>query len=99
MIERGFSTDDILRVLAGGQSPHAVASADPTSLFIEQGYQGSDIAAITTALDRVPAARRDEVERHVRQMAEGSYDGSDIVKFVDARAQAAKMTGGTPATA
>jgi hypothetical protein len=32
-------------------------------------------------------------------MAEGSYDGSDIVKFIDARAQAAKMTGGTPATA
>lgn len=93
MIEKGFTADDILRVLAGGHSPHTVATTDLTAVLIEQEYDGSDIAAISTAIDHVPPPAREAVVRHARQMAEGGYDGSDIVKFIDARTEAAKMAG------
>ncbi|MFO0848628.1 MAG: hypothetical protein U0871_08745 [Gemmataceae bacterium] len=99
MIEKGFGPDDILRVLAGGHSPHTVAAADLTAVLIEQEYEADDIAAISGAFDQLPPAAREAVGRHARQMAEGRYDGADIVKFIDARAEAAKMAGETQAPA
>ena len=99
MIEKGFGADDILRVLAGGHSPHTVAATDLTAVLIENEYSGDDIAAISGALDHLPAAAKEAVVRHARQMAEGGYDGADIVKLIDARAGAAKMAGESHAPA
>lgn len=99
MIEKGFGPDDILRVLAGGQSPHTVNATDLTAVLIEQEYDAGDIAAVSGAVDHVPPAAREAVVRHARQMVEGGYDGADIVKFIDARADAAKMAGVPDATA
>lgn len=87
MLERGFTAADIVRVLEAGTPPEAVAEdPDLIETMVEKGYTGDDLALAAAALDRVPAGQREAAVRAAVGMAENSYDGDDIVKFLDSRA-------------
>lgn len=88
MLDKGFSADDIVRVLEAGRDRKAGEPADVTTAMIDGGYDVKDLTAVAAALDRVPADSRDEVRRAVLKLVEEEYSGADVVKFIDARAAA-----------
>lgn len=89
MIERGFTADEIVRVLEAGSSPGDVKGDDISSALVEHSYSSDDIAKVTTSLERCAPSLKQAIRPAVVKMIENGYKGRDIVAFIDARFAAA----------
>lgn len=98
MVEKGYTADDIVRVIAAGPERPAGGADEPdpdlTTALIDGGYDAEHVAAIPAAVDAAPEALRDGIRSAALKMVEGGYDGDDILKFVERRVEA---SAGTPA--
>jgi hypothetical protein len=89
MIDRGFTPEQIVQVLGGAAEEAESDTPDLLEAMVEAGYEGDDLRAAAAAVDRLPPDVRAGVLRVAAQMAENSYDGADILAFLEARAEAA----------
>jgi hypothetical protein len=94
MIDRGFTPEQIVQILGIAPEEEESDAPDLLAAMVEAGYEGDDIRAAASAIDRLPPDVRDQVLGVAAQMAENSYDGSDILAFLEARAETA---GASPA--
>lgn len=91
MIEKGFTADEIVRVLAAeADAPSATAgTTNLAALLIDGGYDAEAVADITAAVDAAPAGLRDTLRAAVGKMVENGYDGDDIHTFIARRVESA----------
>ncbi len=84
MLDRGFTAEDIIRVVTAGDIG-AAARPDLIVTLTTTGYDADALVAAAAALDKLPPAGRDDAMKAAIGMAENSYSAADVVKFLESR--------------
>jgi hypothetical protein len=85
MIERGFSPDEIVRVIESGGTPEEADARDVGTALVDQGYSSDDIAAVTASYDRCPPPLKTAIRASVVKMIQNGYKGRKIAAYIDSR--------------
>jgi hypothetical protein len=85
MIERGFSPDDIIRIIESGASPEEADSRDVGAALVDQGYSSDDIASVTSSYDRCSPQLKTAIRGSVEKMIRNGYKGRKIAAYIDSR--------------
>jgi hypothetical protein len=94
MIDRGFTPEQITKILGGAAEETESDTPNLLEAMVQAGYEGDDLQAAAAAVDRLPPNVQADVLRVAAQMAENSYEGADILAFLETRAEA---SGAAPA--